>query len=239
MPDYPSAAFEVRPVIIWSMQGSAGIRRQRALSKPLTTYPLKDQTRAARTLRGVAGAVIATLFAAVSHSLAGGDMTFLAILATSVLAMPLCVLLAGRIASVWRLLLAVGSAQFLYHWVFAGIGLGTRAPGEPAPLHAGHLAAIQSFTPTASPETADAIMWAGHAIAALLTVALLHRGEHALVALLQVLRRSILLIVVASIPPLRAATAEPLQFAVRPWHTRWCNTASITHRGPPPAVAVL
>ena len=55
-------------------------------------------SRASRTARGAFGALAATLLAAASHSLAGGSVTLFALVATSLLALPLCVALAGRAA---------------------------------------------------------------------------------------------------------------------------------------------
>src|SRR5690606_28685168 len=107
------------------------------------TDPRSPATRAARTARGALGAGAATLLAAVSHALAGGTITPLAVGATALLALPLCVGLAGRIGSLWRLSLAVGASQFLYHWSFWGLGTSS-APGgaEPVPHHASHLTAV-------------------------------------------------------------------------------------------------
>lgn len=198
-------------------------------------------SRAARTLRGAIGSVAATLFAAVSHSLAGGDMTFLALAATSILALPLCVLLAGRLGSIWRLTLAVGGAQFLYHWVFAGLGSSAGATlggtAAPAPLHAAHLAALQSFTPAATPEAAGALMWAGHAIAAALTIALLVRGERAALQLISLVRGLVGNIARAfrtgdtqPIAPLRRLL--PISPALTAY-ARGCDPTTISRRGPP------
>jgi len=167
---------------------------------------------------------------------AGGEITWLAVVVTAILAMPLCVLLAGRIASLWRLAIAVGGAQFLYHWAFAGLGTGSPLDGTPAPLHAAHMAALQSFTPTASPMAAGAAMWLWHAAAAAVTVALVYRGERAALALLHLVRRAV------RIPTAGASAALPRivheRIAIVPvdrLSDRLLSAAAITHRGPPVA----
>lgn len=187
--------------------------------------------------RGAVGALIATLLAAASHSLAGGVITSASVAATVIFTLPLCVALAGRVGSLWRLSVAVGVAQFVYHWTFAGLGLasGSAAGGPMESPHAAHLAAIQSFTPElAAAGAADASMWIWHGIAAVLTICLLHRGEHAFLALRRALLRALPTERVREPAPL----ARPLpQFlaAVAPLCDRFLLTSAITHRGPPRA----
>ncbi|GAB2551034.1 hypothetical protein [Leucobacter ruminantium] len=194
-------------------------------------------SRGARTLRGTLGAAAATLIAAASHSLAGGSLTWQALAATAILSLPVCVLLAGRAASLWRLSLAVCTSQFLFHWSFAGLGAPT-ATGSPAPLHAAHLAALERFAPTplaSGAAEADAAMWLGHAVAALLTIALLHRGERAGLALLRLIRRAL----PCAAPRLSPVSRRPAPTAViRPiaLRDRLFSSSAITHRGPPLAV---
>lgn len=157
-------------------------------------------SRAVRTTRGAAAAMIATVFAASSHALGGGSITPLAVLATAVLALPVCVALAGRLGSLWRLSAAVVTSQFLYHWSFAGLGIasarGTDFAGaavtmEPVGPHAVHLAG-SAFSPllaSALAGSASAWMWASHALAAVITISLVYRGERAALAILALLRR--------------------------------------------------
>lgn len=193
-------------------------------------------SRAVRTARGAFGAGAATLIAAASHALAGGAITWFAIVATALVALPLCVALAGRVGSLWRLALAIAAAQFLYHWSFAGIGAASGGQGGPAPLHAHHLglgaaSGLGSAVSAAAP-TIDAAMWIGHALAALATIALLHRGERAFLALIHLVRRAIL-------PALRSPVPVPARVprvrseAGSPRLDRLCSPAAITHRGPP------
>lgn len=167
--------------------------------------------RAVRVARGAGAALAATLLAAASHSLAGGAITPLAVAATTLVALPLCVLLAGKLASLWRLAIAVSAAQLLYHWSFAGLGLASVAGQSHSGLasayggahaHAAMGGALSLLIPggagfaegaeLANPQfvahTAGAAMWLSHAIAAALTITLLHQGERAWLLLWRVLR---------------------------------------------------
>lgn len=197
--------------------------------------------RALRVARGGAGAVGATLLAALSHSVAGGDITWLAIVATMVVAWPLCTALAGCVGSLWRLSSAVIAAQFLFHWSFAGLGISTSAAGSSilggghnaghAAGHAGHSMTAFDVAPSMS---ADTTMWMLHALAAILTITLLHRGERAAVALAGLVRRALPL----SAPQLQVAEHRPAHIrrvtsSARELSNGLFSPAAITHRGPP------
>ncbi|QIM16886.1 hypothetical protein G7067_11515 [Leucobacter insecticola] len=207
-------------------------------------HPAPPLSRAHRVARGGMGAAIATLLAAASHGLAGGSITLPAIIVTGVIALPLCTALAGRIGSVWRLSLGVAFAQFLYHWSFAGIsaaGSGS-APlasgGIPVSPHAAHLLALESFaaglTPGLAPAlSADTTMWAMHGIAAIITIAILHRGERAFLSLRGMLRKAYTPVCIT----LGGISVRPQIAAARP---RFSNVferlfSAVTHRGPPAA----
>lgn len=201
-------------------------------------------SRAVRTARGFGGAVIATLFAAASHALGGGRITPIAVVATIVLALPLCVALAGRLASLWRLAVAVGASQFLFHWCFAALGSAPTSAGGSAPNpHAAHFGpAVLGPVPPA-PEllasgAADASMWASHALAALVTVALLYRGERAALGLMRLIRRArpfALPRATAPVPRPRIRASE----ARTPLRAGLCPLSPISHRGPPATLALL
>jgi len=200
-----------------------------------------QMSRALRTVRGALGSGIATVFAAASHAFAGGDVTPLAVIATSLLALPLCTALAGRVGSLWRLCIAIGASQFIYHWSFSGLGastsgLSTTAASSP---HAAHLGFV--FSPLGSAATANAtgdstaLMWLAHAAAAAVTVVLLYRGERAAQSLAAALLRCFLPRLPAensgehapaSTPGLLKAPPSPLLF-------RMLSPAAVTHRGPP------
>lgn len=101
---------------------SSGVRTHRPRSRPAPP----PQRGMGRLLRGWAAAVVATLLGAGSHTLAGstapghdaGPAPVVWIL-TLALAAPLCTALAGRVLSWWRLSLAVGSSQLLFHWLYS------------------------------------------------------------------------------------------------------------------------
>lgn len=136
------------------------------------------------------------MLAAASHSLAGGEISAIAVLVTAIIALPLCVALAGRVGSTWRVALAVTASQFLYHWAFAGIGVAGSLPAEdtafPAGSHAAHLASLERFVPVVvEAGTADAIMWILHGLAAVVSTVLIAKGERAIIALGRTLSRAL------------------------------------------------
>ncbi|QIM18783.1 hypothetical protein G7066_09560 [Leucobacter coleopterorum] len=189
-------------------------------------------SRAHRVARGGGGAGIATLLAAASHGLAGGSITLPAVLVTAFVALPVCTVFAGRVGSLWRLSLAVIASQFLYHWSFAGIaatsGSSATSSGEVAPAHAAHLATAQAFAPAAA---ADSVMWTFHAVAALMTVAIVHRGERAFLSLMGMIRKAytrprIALIAIAHRPTLLCERSHSFGFSHRLF-------SAVSHRGPP------
>jgi hypothetical protein len=191
-------------------------------------------SRAVRTARGASGALIATVLAAASHGLAGGTSTPLAVIATAVLALPLCVLLAGRVGSLWRLAVAVVPAQFAFHWTFAGLGLASSTPGAAAEVvspHAAHLGLV-SFSPSlVAAGAADSLMWVSHAVAAAITIALMHWGELAAMHLARALRRT------APLP--RGVVRLPQHRVIRVRTAPIVTSlhrgvlSTISHRGPP------
>ncbi len=195
-------------------------------------------SRAVRTARGAFGALVATMLAATSHALAGGAVTPIAVVATTLFALPLCVLLAGRVGSLWRLSIAVVVAQFVYHWSFSGLGLATSLSspsGEPVSPHAAHLGMLPPslFTPEATTAySADAWMWAAHALAAILTITLMHRGERAVLHLVRVLRGAVPVRVPSVVRlPERRAILEI--FTALPSRAEPVFLSAISYRGPP------
>lgn len=140
-------------------------------------------TRSARVSRGLAAAVFATIAAAVSHTLAGGDApsTVGLVLALAFSAM-VSIALTGRRLSLPRLAAAVVSSQFAFHTLF-----GTMGAGSGVVVSSGHHEAL-SLAEGASAVTThahgtDAWMWTAHAVAAALTILALRYGERAFWAL--------------------------------------------------------
>lgn len=201
-------------------------------------------SRAVRATRGTAGAALAALFAAASHALAGGTITAVAVVATAILSMPLCVALAGRVASLWRLTIAVTLSQFFYHWTFSGLGVSSGvAPvvGVPNSPHAQHLAQLEAFAPAVvSAASADALMWTAHACAAAMTILVVHRGELAFLALVRLVQRALS---ATRLPrdhaPLTQRPRTPVRRSARTSQLReqLCSLCAISHRGPPVRVA--
>lgn len=191
-------------------------------------------SRGVRTVRGIAISVAATLLAASSHALAGGQVTVFSVVATAIFALPLAVALVGRTPALWRLSLSVGIAQLVYHWCFAGLGLFSARGNlsSPAPLHAMHLAQLETFVPDlATAAAAGAAMWLSHAVAAILTIALLYRGEIAYRLLVQLVRRALPRPRIAVVTLPHPVILFPAIRVAAP--QRLAQLTSITHRGPP------
>lgn len=193
-------------------------------------------SRTERTVRGIAISVVSSLLAAASHSLAGGTVTFQAVLATAILGLPFCVAFAGRIASVWRVAIAVSLSQFFYHWAFAGLGVVSEAAAGAATLpmgsHAAHMASLERFVPAiAESASAGAVMWILHGVAALLSVALITRGERAVLALLHSIRQALPRPV--RLPTIHAPVARPLTREAPALRDQLLLFSACARRGPP------
>ncbi|AUG29532.1 hypothetical protein CXR34_08785 [Microbacterium hominis] len=116
---------------------------------------------------------------------------WLNVLVALVLALPVCVFLAGRALSWFRLAVAVSISQLLFHALLS-VPLGVS--GAPAPAHDHHamgssmLSSIGGVA-VSMPDhaVADGSMWVAHVVAALITVLMLGRGEQAVLAVAQLL----------------------------------------------------
>lgn len=143
-------------------------------------------TRGARTLKGLAAASFSTFVALFSHVIGGGAMPgLLGVLAPLILALPLCVALAGRRLSVPRLTVSVAVSQFLFHALFSMGATSAPAVGSMSG-HAGHGMPIvldAAALPATQMGHSDSIMWAAHLVAGILTVAALYSGEAVLARL--------------------------------------------------------
>ncbi|GAB3153904.1 hypothetical protein GCM10027058_23370 [Microbacterium neimengense] len=148
------------------------------------------RSRLPRLLRGATSAAVATFVALLSHVSAGGAVPgLLGIVIPFVLSLAVCTVLAGKRLSVWRLSVAVVLSQALFHTLFV---VGSFAlPGVGQEHHAMH--GMGDAMPSASVGMADALhadpaMWLGHAIAAVVTILALHRGERCVRALIELTR---------------------------------------------------
>jgi GTP-binding protein len=135
-------------------------------------------SRAARTARGSAAAAIALFVAAFSHGIAGGlPPGLVGLLVSAAFAFPLCVFLAGRCLSVPRLAVAVAASQAAFHVLF---GVGAVVPvGAPARhLHGDALRGVPDALPSSLPHAhTSESMWLWHAVAMVITTALIVCGE--------------------------------------------------------------
>jgi hypothetical protein len=151
-------------------------------------------SRTTRVVRGLSAAAVALFVAAFSHVAAGGAAPGQAgaALAAAFSAI-VCVALAGRSLSVTRLSIAVLISQFVFHLLF-GVGAGSGSGLTLTTSHH-HGQPVSSLVPDAAGGAVSAAavhshgggwMWLGHAVAAVLTIALLARGEVALRRLLTI-----------------------------------------------------
>lgn len=165
-----------------------------------------------RLVRGSLAASIATFVALLSHVSGGGAVpSWIGVVVPLVVSVLVCTLLAGRSLSLPRLGIAVVGSQALFHFLFV---LGTFSPSaEVATGHVHHHGGAMTMTMTGSemtiPSTAGASMWLAHAVAALVTVAALYRGERAVARL-----RDIALQMVTWVRRRMAALARPVFFSV-------------------------
>ncbi|GAB3120280.1 hypothetical protein [Glaciibacter psychrotolerans] len=206
-------------------------------------------SRAIRTLRGTVAAAFATFVAVLSHIMGGGEMPGVwGVITPLALSIPLCVLLSGRQLTLWRLAGSVALSQFLFHTLFV---LGTVPAGGTVPdlgpqaLH-GHGAHGLAFTlpsgdlSAADSGLADGGMWVAHALAALLTVAFLHRSETVFTSLQNVSRVVVSLLLPALDVPVLSPASRPRSTAAL-W-TQLTLTplgvfpSTVLRRGPPTAV---
>ncbi|MFC4243717.1 hypothetical protein ACFOYW_10055 [Gryllotalpicola reticulitermitis] len=193
--------------------------------------------RQQRALRGIAAAALAVFVAAWFHIAAGGVApTPLAMLASFLLASPASVLIAGRRLRLWRTVVIVALNQFAFHALF---GLGQ--PSSVRFSGGGDMAGMPGMRidvtgGAASVSYAASAMWAGHAIAGLLTIGAICFGERVLRRMLELASRFIIralrLAQVRAFPPLRLAAPA---FA-SPFGLQRILSRAIRRRGPPKAI---
>lgn len=143
-----------------------------------------DHARGVRALRGALAALSATFVALMSHVAGGGQLPdVLGIVVPLVLSMPVCMAWSGRL-SLFGLSASVMASQLFFHLLFMlGTPAGSGAASSGSGLHAGHhgmvapVASAQAVGHVAEPAHADAAMWTWHAVAAVVTIVVLYRGE--------------------------------------------------------------
>jgi hypothetical protein len=200
--------------------------------------------RAIRGLRGLIAASLATMIALLSHLTGGGAMPgWVGIVLPFALSLVVCTALAGRRASLWRMSLAVGSSQFLFHALFV---LGTfEAGASPSSVghHHGGVAALPDAAASVSLVHSDAAMWGWHAVAAALTVAALSRGERVVQRLVALAREFLswaARVVQAWSDAVLAPSARRLfaRLGAMPRALPSAVLSPLQRRGPPRAVAI-
>lgn len=205
-------------------------------------------TRWARFARGWLAALVATFAAVCSHAIAGGSMPSAVAIALSLAFSGLvCVALAGKTLSRVRLATAVALSQFAFHGAFSLLGQATTPPGtEPAGMQhsaaqmAAEIAALPAGQAIVGP---DATMWLGHAIAAVLTIVAIRRGERAFWGLFDLARLRVGAlwrlvtrpVPVHSLDPLASAVAVERAVVPRPVSLVF---SFLSHRGPPALAAI-
>lgn len=176
-----------------------------------------------------------------SHVSACGELPgWLGVAVPWVLSLMVCTILAGRGLSLLKLSVAVVVSQLLFHTHFAAGTVATTTSG-PMPAEPHPHGAMQV---TPAPDTAvamvhaDPTIWLWHGLAAVVTVAVLYRGERAVLRLREVtvervawVRRSLVQAVPVPIlaPSLRVVADTSLGWSVAPAQ----QLTLLRRRGPP------
>lgn len=161
---------------------------------------------------------------------------------------------AGGPLSLWRLSAGVLCSQALFHGLFSMAPAGTTAGMTTGPAatmahdmagmgHAGH--AARSMAPVPGSVATDGsmalmdhsspLMWLGHVVAAVFTIAVLRHGEVTLLKLLAALRMRLLPVIprVAPLVVVPGSLTMPLDRRVTPLRNLGVPLLVMRHRGPP------
>ena len=183
-------------------------------------------------VRGGSAAGVATGIALLFHLMAGGAMPALpGLLVPLLLALGVCILLAGVRLPSLRLLLSVGASQVLFHNLFM-LGAGQGAAG----VHAHHAMSVP-----AQETHSSSWMLLAHVGAAVLTAAALRHGELVVAHLRAAARRLAWHFLFPVLPRAARPTAPSAPLAdERAWvpTTRLLVRTSVVRRGPPTPLAV-
>lgn len=188
--------------------------------------------RSLRAVRGFAAAGIATLLAAVSHTIGGGDAPPAAVIVSMVLlSAPIATALVGRRLNPARVLIAVLLSQIAFHAAFSLVG-GRSAAAASSMMH-DHDAMTVPLLEQAVAVPPSSLMLTAHVLAALLSTVLLYRGERAI--------RSLLVLVIDRLaartrgiaPHERRLRRAPASTSLRRPRLALLSDA-IARRGPPP-----
>ena len=207
-------------------------------------------TRWARVARGWIVAVFSTFVAALSHTLGGGSAPgVLAVVLSLAFAGILCIGLAGRTLSLWRMGLSVALSQLIFHGLFSlgapggaltantvsGPGVGTHQHQVVTGLVSSADAASTVGAPVHGMFAHDAGMWIAHAAAALLTIVALRHGERAFWSLFSSAVLAIRSLWEPLAPVAVPGVGHSAPAAARVFLPRALSTllSTMRHRGPP------
>lgn len=185
--------------------------------------------RAERVSRGVAAAAVATFLATVSHGAVDAALPSAVNIAVALcLAAPVCVLLAGRSMSWGRLAAAVVLSQAVFHGILAVDLTGVGAAVGP---HHGTAPIAWAASTTVEHASHAPGMWAAHALAAVVTILALGRGEQAVRAIARFFVRAVRALgPIRSVGPADATTPAPAPLLLPRALT---VLLTMRHRGPP------
>lgn len=197
-------------------------------------------TRWARLARGWLTASVAVFVAAFSHLVGGGSTPgLMGVVLALAFAVPVSIALAGKSLSLVRLSVSVGFSQFLFHLLF---GMGASA--APTLIETGSPHHVAVSVAAAAPGVAahglahlGPWMWVAHALAAVVTIVALRRGEKAFWSLVEFTRTrlvAVLIACVAAVPVrLEAGTVRAALAAVFVPTDLGVLLSNTPRRGPP------
>ncbi|RWZ52747.1 hypothetical protein ELQ90_02040 [Labedella phragmitis] len=199
-----------------------------------------------RVTRGAAAAGVSTFVALLSHVAGGGIVPAVEGVAVPlVLSLALCTALAGRRLSLPRLMASVVVSQVLFHALFV-LGSPTGITATDGTTTAAHVHSIVLDSTAAHGHTDGAGMWWAHALAALVTIVALRRGERATAHLLGVTRIVVVRLATARLDRARSiapVVIESVTLPVASEHdrvdARRDQATASTRRGPPLAAAAV
>lgn len=204
--------------------------------------PSTTATRAERFARGWLTAGASTLVAAFSH-VAGGGMQpgVLGVVIALAVAVPVSIALAGVHLSTVRLAVAVALSQVAFHLLFS---LGAEGGGGASATGGHHSALVISTAADGSVSGAVAgamvmggpAMWLAHALAAVVTIVALRRGEGAAWALVRLAVRGLAvarLLTAGHRPEVPVVRRPPTPTGVRPRPPGRRHLTARPRRGPP------
>jgi len=187
-------------------------------------------SRQLRLLRGAGASSVATIIAAVSHTIGGGAAPHpLLVLALSVFLTPIAALLVGRREGVLRLSAAVAVSQTVFHVLFTVLNA-TTAANAGGTGSAGHQHMMIMLGPIGDTVAPDTGMLSAHIIAGVITVALLARGESVLRAIARWMRA--VLHVHLPVPAQHWPSPAPAIGFLRAWEPEFL-IGDVSRRGPP------